>query len=287
MLSFTTLRQPRGKSRGLRDTPLSLRGFSLLEVAIVLVIVTILLTAVGVPLASQVQARRADETRRVLEEAKEALLGFAMANGRFPCPAFANVTTNSAGRESFCTAATGGCTGSENLTPQAHGNCSNFYDGFLPASTLGLSSLDSQGFLQDAWATQSNRIRYAVFAGAVGLGTNPFTSTSAMQAATITNLGDPARTYLYICSSGTGVTATNCGSTANELTTKAAVLLMSLGENAPTGGTGTDESKNVDNNIVFVSHAPVTGGANAFDDIATWIPATIIIKKMLDAGKLP
>ena len=287
MLSFTTLSHQRRKCRRLGQGPLSLCGFSLLEVAIVLVIVTILLTAVSVPIASQVQARRMEETRRMLEEAKEALLGFAMANGRFPCPAFANATTNSAGRESFCTAATGGCAGSENLTPQAHGNCSNFYDGFLPASTLGLSPLDDQGFLQDSWATRSNRIRYVVFTGTVGPGTNPFTSTSAMQAATITNLGDPAQTYLYVCASGTGVAATNCGGTANELTTKAPILLMSLGANAPTGGTGTDESKNVDNNIVFVSHAPVTGGANTFDHITTWIPATIIIKKMLDAGKLP
>lgn len=287
MLSFTTLSHQRRKCRGLGQGPLSLYGFSLLEVAIVLVIVTILLTAVSVPIASQVQARRMEETRRMLEEAKEALLGFAMANGRFPCPAFANATTNSAGRESFCTAATGGCAGSENLTPQAHGNCSNFYDGFLPASTLGLSPLDDQGFLQDSWATRSNRIRYTVYGGAVAGFNFPFTSQTAMQNATISNLGNTTQTFLYVCSSGTGVTATTCGSTANELTTKAAVLLLSLGENAPTGGTGTDESKNVDNNIVFVSHTPVIQAANTFDDITTWIPATIIIKKMLDAGKLP
>ena len=267
--------------------PALLRGFSLLEVAIVLIIITVLLTAVSVPLASQVQTRRMEETRRLLEEAKEALLGFAMANGRFPCPAFANATSNSAGRESFCTAATGACTGTETLTPQTHGNCSNFYNGFLPASTLGLSSLDTQGFLQDAWATQSNRIRYVVYGGTVGAFNFPFTSQTAMQGATVSNLGNPAQTYLYVCSSGTGVTTTTCGPTANELTTKAAVLLLSLGENAPTGGTSTDEAKNVDNNIVFVSHPPVSLATNTFDDITTWIPSTIVIKKMLDAGKLP
>ena len=43
----------------------------------------------------------------------------------------------------------------------------------------------------------------------------------------------------------------------------------------------------MDGNIVFVSHTPVTGGANEFDDIVTWIPVSTIIKKMLDAGKLP
>jgi prepilin-type N-terminal cleavage/methylation domain-containing protein len=286
MSSFTTRSHPTESHQTSNAGPLLLRGFSLLEVAIVLVIVAILLTSVGVPLASQVQARRVEETRKMLEEAKEALLGFAMANGRFPCPAFVNAATNSGGRESFCVAATGTCVGSETTTAQAHGNCSNFYNGFLPASTLGLSPLDDQGFLQDSWAARSNRIRYVVFTGAVGAGTNPFTSASAMQAATITNLGDPARTYLYVCASGTGVAATNCGGTANELTTKAPILLYSLGPNAATGGTGTDESKNVDNNIVFVSHSP-TDGTNTFDDIVTWIPVSIIIKKMLDAGKLP
>ena len=108
-----------------------------------------------------------------------------------------------------------------------------------------------------------------------------------MQQATISNLGASATDYLQICNSGTGVTATTCNGAANTLTTKAPIILYSLGANAPTGGTGTDESKNVDGNIVFVSHTPVTGGANEFDDIVTWIPVSTIIKKMLDAGKLP
>ncbi|MEO8100946.1 MAG: prepilin-type N-terminal cleavage/methylation domain-containing protein [Betaproteobacteria bacterium] len=267
------------------------RGFSLLEVAIVMVIVAILLTTVGVPLATQVEARRTEETRRMLEEVKEALLGFAMANGRFPCPAFANATSNSAGRESFCVAASGNCPGSETQAVQAHGNCSNFYDGFVPGATLGLSSLDNQGFLVDAWGNESNRVRYAVFGEAVGAGAFPFTSSTSptdMQLATLSVLGAASSNYLYICNSGTGVTATTCGGgTANTLTTKAPILLMSLAQNAPAGATGADESKNTDGNKVFVSHTPVKGGTNEFDDIVTWIPITTILKKMLDAGKLP
>ena len=286
MLSFTTRRQRSPIYRSVKGASVHPQGFSLFEMAIVLVIIAILLTAVGIPLATQVQARRTEETRRMLDEAKDALLGFAMANGRFPCPAFANATTNSGGRESFCTAATGSCAGSETNTPQSHGNCSNFTSGFLPASTLGMSPLDDQGFLQDSWATRSNRIRYIVFDGTI-VSAHPFTSWSAMQAATLSNLGNPAQNYLYICSSGTGVTATNCGSTANELTTHAPILIMSLGPNAATGSGGTDEAMNIDNDNVFVSHTPVVGGTNAFDDILTWIPINIIMKKMLDAGKLP
>lgn len=265
-------------------------GFSLIEVAIVMVIVAILLTTIGLPLAAQVEARRRDETQRMLEEAKEALLGFAMANGRFPCPAFATAASNSAGRESFCVAASGTCVGSETQVVQSHGNCSNFYNGFLPAATLGLSLLDNQGFLVDAWGLQSNRVRYVVFGGAVNGFNFPFTnsaSPSAMQNATISSLGATATDYLQICNSGTGVTATTCGGAANTLTTKSPILLLSLGSNASAGAIGTDESKNTDGNIVFVSHSPVQGNNNEFDDIASWIPVSIIIKKMLDAGKLP
>ncbi len=265
-------------------------GFSLLEIAIVMIIVAILLTTIGVPLSAQVEAKRTEETRRMLEEAKEALLGFAMANGRFPCPAFANATSNSAGRESFCVAASGACAGSETQVVQTHGNCSNFYSGFLPAATLGLSSLDSEGFLVDAWNNQSNRVRYAVFGGTVGAGTFPFTSSAnptAMQLATISVLGATGTDYLQICNSGTGVTATTCGGAANTLTTKAPIVVYSLGPNAAEGATGTDESKNTDGNIVFVSHTPTAGSSNEFDDIFTWIPISTIIKKMLDAGKLP
>ena len=289
MSSSTTPRQQRWP-RWLAGNRVAQSGFSLIEIAVVLVIVTILLTTLAVPLASQVQARRTEDTRKQLEEAKEALLGFAMANGRFPCPAFANATSNSAGRESFCVAATGTCVGSETQTVQTHGNCSNSYDGFLPAATLGLAGLDDQGFARDAWGDQRNRIRYAVFGGAVAGFNFPLTNSttpSAMQQATISNLGASGTDYLQICNSGTGVTATTCIGAANTLTTKAPVILYSLGANAPTGGTGTDESKNVDGNIVFVSHTPISGGANEFDDIMTWIPVSTIIKKMLDAGKLP
>ena len=276
-----------------RVDALSQRGFSLLEVAIVLIIVTILLTAVGVPLASQVQARRTEETRRVLEETKDALLGFTVANSRLPCPA----TASSMGLESFCPAGTmtGTCAGSETTVVQTHGNCSNFYDGFLPAASLGLSGLDNQGFLRDSWGEQANRLRYAVYSPnrnspptAVNLENHPFTRPGGMQAATITNLGASTATYIYICASATGVTAANCG-TAITLTTKAPILVFSLGANASASSNGTDETENLSasNNKVFVSHTPTIGGTNEFDDIATWISVNTIIKKMLDAGKLP
>jgi prepilin-type N-terminal cleavage/methylation domain-containing protein len=256
-------------------------GFSLLEVAIVLLIVTILLAAIAIPLASQVQIRRAEETRKLLEESKEALLGFIVANGRFPCPAAPNAT----GVESFCVEPSGAsCTPTAAL--QTHGNCSNFYNGLLPSSTLGLSSLDEQGYLRDGWGLEKNRIRYAVLNVTIGPIPHSLTAQDGMRQATVDLLGDTNRNYLFICTSGSGVTGSTCGA-APQLTSKAPALVFSLGENAVTGGIGVDESKNLDDNTVFVSHTPIANGANVFDDILTWMPMTVVLNKMLSAGKMP
>ncbi len=255
-------------------------GFSLLEVAIVLFILTILLASITVPLASQVQIRRAEETRKLLEESKEAILGFVVANGRFPCPA----APNAKGVESFCVADSGACAPTTSV--QNHGNCSNFYDGFLPSSALGLSSLDEQGYLRDGWSSEKNRVRYAVLDASIGPSAHALTAQDGMRQATLTNLGNSATSYLFICASGSGVTAANCG-TSSQLTDKAPALVFSLGANAVTGGIGVDESRNVDGDRVFVSHTPIANGTNDFDDILTWIPITIVLNKMLAAGSLP
>lgn len=61
-------------------------GFTLVEMAIVLVIVGLLISAFLTPLAAQQEQSRNAEVRRDLSEIKEALLGFAVINGRLPCP---------------------------------------------------------------------------------------------------------------------------------------------------------------------------------------------------------
>ena len=70
-----------------RNKITSENGFSLVEIAVVLVIISVLLTIAVVPIAAQIEQRRTEETLRQLETIKEALLGFAIANGRLPCPA--------------------------------------------------------------------------------------------------------------------------------------------------------------------------------------------------------
>ena len=244
------------------------RGFTLIEIAIVMLIVTLLLTGLVPTISSQIEQRQTNETRKQLDEIQQALIGFALINGRLPCPASA--TSN--GVESF---ALGG-----NPT---NGNCSNFYDGFVPSSTLGLSTSDSSGFAVDAW---NNRIHYAV---TTTMG-NAFTMLDGMRSNGISSF---VNADLLVCSSAAapGFTPSSCGPN-NALTTGVPLIIYSTGKNGGYGGTGIDEAANPNPNSIasadrtFVSHTP-TPSPNEFDDIVIWISPNVLINRMVAAGKLP
>lgn len=63
-----------------------IKGFTLVEMAIVLVIVGLLMTAFLTPLAAQLQQNRVNEARNDLAEIKEALQGFVLLSLSLPCP---------------------------------------------------------------------------------------------------------------------------------------------------------------------------------------------------------
>src|SRR3954469_16972550 len=80
-------------------------GFTLVELAVVLAIVALLLSGLMYTLSAQVEQRGYEETRRRLNLARDLLLGYALVNGRLPCPA----RSTSAGFEAR-DATTGQCT---------------------------------------------------------------------------------------------------------------------------------------------------------------------------------
>ena len=73
--------------------PASQNGFTLIEMAIVLMIVGLLLGGLLVPLSAQMDQRNISDTQKAMSEIKEALIGYAMANGRLPCPAVPTTPT--------------------------------------------------------------------------------------------------------------------------------------------------------------------------------------------------
>jgi len=104
------------------------RGFTLVEVAIVLVIVGLMMSAFLMPLAAQLDSRNYRESREKLEEIKEAIIGFALShtagdgNQYLPSP-----DTNGDGAEDRL-ALGGGCANDE---------------GELPTQELGVITVDS------------------------------------------------------------------------------------------------------------------------------------------------
>jgi prepilin-type N-terminal cleavage/methylation domain-containing protein len=71
-------------------------GFTLVELAIVLLIVALLVGMLMVPLGTQFDQARYSETQKHLDIAREAVVGFAIATGRLPCPATPTTATTSA-----------------------------------------------------------------------------------------------------------------------------------------------------------------------------------------------
>ncbi|HVN71417.1 MAG TPA: type II secretion system protein [Desulfomonilia bacterium] len=100
----------------LNPSPLSSRrGFTLIEMAFVLVIVGILVSLGAQLLPMLVKQNKLKDDRALVEQAKNALIGYALATGRLP---FASTNVN----------------GSE---------IANRLNGYLPWSTIGVTGMDA------------------------------------------------------------------------------------------------------------------------------------------------
>jgi prepilin-type N-terminal cleavage/methylation domain-containing protein len=238
------------------------RGFSLLEMAVVLIILGFIIGALLLPLQAQRNLLFQSETQNTLETAKKALLGYAQSQGRLPCPA-TNV--------------------SQGLEQPLGGGACTVQDGFLPAATLGIQPTSATGFALDGW---SNSIRYAVTqtnnANAL---TTHFTTTNEMSNQGITNL----QPNLRVCMSSTGITATRCsgGTEANYLINNAVAVIYSLGSTGQNASGGADEDANLNLDPVFVSHDLRASDPNGgFDQMLTWISPYVLYNAMIDAGQL-
>ncbi len=106
--------------------PILNRGFSLTELAIVLVILALLIGGMLVPLSAQRDIHNITETKRQLIEIKEALLGFSIIHGRLPC----HSTTVDPADPKY---------GDEDNP------CNDGVEGYLPWKALGVSEIDAWG----------------------------------------------------------------------------------------------------------------------------------------------
>ena len=231
-------------------------GFTLIELAIAMFIIALLLGSILVPLATQVEQRQISETQKKQEEIKDALTGFAVANGYLPCPAI----SASIGLEDRTA---GVCTASKR-------------QGFLPWQTLGVSKLDAWGHIY----------RYSVtlaFASA----TTPFTLSTPPDitiktrdsAGALVNQSNVNGIPVVVLSHGRN----GYGSTDNQGTVAA----------LPTGwpANNLDENTNASGSTTFVNRTAQAAGSigtgGEFDDLVIWQAQYVLLNRMVAAGKLP
>lgn len=244
-----------------------------------LLIVGLLIGGMMFTYSAQVDQSNRQETQRRIEYARELLIGYAIVNGRLPCPATSTSSTPSYATAGVVTTA-----------------CTDYYTGYLPGSTLGFQPVDAGGYALDVW---NNRIRYAV-AQYILSGTTPhFTHTANLKSNGVgTQPND-----LVICLSSTGIVTgnppptPNCGLTAPSVTNQniVAAVVWTKGKNGASSTTARpDENANNktstnSNNAVFV-YRSITGIDSAlgeFDDQMVWLPASQLYSRLISAGVLP
>jgi type II secretory pathway pseudopilin PulG len=233
-------------------------GFSLIEMAVVLLLVTLLLGSILIPLSSQVDQRRVTDTERQLEAIKEALIGFAIANRYLPCPAVSSAN------------------GVEARTGTA---CTGGRVGFLPWVTLGVQGYDSWG----------NRYRYSVTpAFTVSDPSLFFRLNQPTDATWITIQGRDSTGAVINLTAANSVPAAllSHGKNGYGATSETGVARALPGTWANT----LDEYDNANNSTPFWSRArtentAATGGE--FDDVVVWISPSILFSRMVAAGQLP
>jgi prepilin-type N-terminal cleavage/methylation domain-containing protein len=232
------------------------RGFSLIEMAVVLFVITLLIGSLLVPLGTQVEQRQISETEKALEEIRQALLGFAVANGYLPCPdTGTNGLENVNAGSGLCNTITG-----------------NIACGRLPHATLGVAN-------SDVWG---NRLTYCINEQFARRG--PATTFSLSTAGTDVN----------ICAAAAGPCATAISTSAvlgvisHGKNGFGAINLATAAQNP--AAPHADEQENYDNNdrfIVWRTRTEAGATAGEYDDLVVWLPRFTLFNRMVAAGKLP
>lgn len=230
------------------------KGFTLIEMAVVLVILALLLGGLFSPLTAQIDQKNYTEVKRTLENAREALMGYALSNKHLPCPDKTAGPNNGIndnpndGVEDF----------------NAAGNCIT-QEGNLPWATLSL-------VIRDSWEQPLIYRVSAVFS----------------QRAPLVTFGLASNGNIRVCNEA-GCVAPRLTDTAVAVVVSRGKNIGNC-STLPSPPACVDERENddaADND--FVSHPPtVTGAANGeFDDVVVWLSSNILINRMVAAGQLP
>jgi prepilin-type N-terminal cleavage/methylation domain-containing protein len=259
-----------------RHLPPRTAGFTLIELAVVLFVLGLLIAGLIRPVQVQLEARDRRSTIDTMREVAEAMYGYAVIHGRLPCPTSADSLNGTSEPAYDGTLAGASCPDS----------------GFVPWAELGVRPVD-------AW---SNRFSYRV--------TSPAFTWPAQDLAC--NGNENATLELDICAEGdieihgrSGKSLMNHG--ANE---SIVAVIVSHGRNgygaiagdgterADAPGSHADEIENYDGDEVFMDRGYSSDQSGCdddsssaplceFDDILMPISRSILISRLVAAGRLP
>jgi len=276
------------------------KGFTIMELTVVLVIVSLLLGGLLVPLSTQRDIDSTKATDKSLADIREALIGFAVINGRLPCPADPTIASGATNAGVEATTGSGAslscnCTSASSAavdgvakygaagaaackTTASNGDAlADSVGGVLPWATLGLLETDAWG----------NRYTYQV-STTFGRGldsTQLFGCTGSLPTT------PPASAAFALCTPGSINILVAAGGTALNTAGTVLAVVVSHGK-SPVGAyslqgsqisyaaAGTDEAENADGDATFVSNTSI-------DDRLIWIPATQLMTRMIASGRLP
>lgn len=247
-------------------------GFTLIEIAIALVVLGLLIAGLLGPMSTRVEQAERERTRAMLEEIKEALYGFAIAQGRLPCP-----DSDGDGQEDPA----GGCDSGP----------LNYVVGNLPWVDLAVPE-------EDAWG---RRFRYGVtksYADAISQDTVQPPPPPGPPTPPCTTL--PAQASFALCSDGNIKIRDGDDSISGttEIATKVPAVVVSHGKHrfdptdlsdppSPHEDENFEDSRPGDVLRTFVSRDYTGGTGEEFDDLVVWISPLILKNRMIMAGKLP
>lgn len=253
------------------------KGFTLIELAVVLVIVGILLGSFIGTLASRINVTKKSDAIEELEEIKQSMMAYAFVHGYLPCP---DCDVDDVAAGGVCAAAIVG-DGVADYDAGANRCHENERAGNVPWVTLGLGRGDSWG----------NHYRYAV--------QNEYADINTVF--TLDRLaGGPAGTASI---QEPDFVADASGAAPHSLADNVVAIIFSHGKNGY-GGIGednrpradipavnVDELKNTDGDQFYYMRPETSVGATIaggeFDDILIWISEYGLKAKMVEAGALP
>lgn len=249
------------------------RGFTLLEMTVVLLLIGLLSAGLLPILSAQIEQQQRMQTKAQLQQIKQALIGFMLTHQRLPCPA----SPASQGRESFCRNASGHC--EPTTAPQSHGKCSHYFNGWVPAASLGLDQVYHQGMITDSW---QQPLRYAVARNTINGVKSVFTRPNGILLATLKKVSQA--NLLYLCYSSQNISASNCGGADNKISAHIPAVVFSTGPQAQQASLA--EQANLDNDRVFIQQNIAITASHHFDDLLQWVSPNILYYQMINAGVL-